>query len=82
MHREPTSRVRTPLRKNWDIAVHKTHAIGSARLTIRAEIINAFDNPAFAGPRPGYGAAGGVFGTIAGVNGFPRTLQLQARVAW
>jgi trimeric autotransporter adhesin len=76
------TRVRTPLRTNWDIAVHKTHPIGSARLTIRAEIINAFDNPAFAGPRPGYGAAGGVFGTIAGVNGFPRTLQLQARVAW
>ena len=75
-------RVRTPVRTNWDIAVHKTHAIGATRLTIRAELINAFDNPAFAGPRPGFGAAGNVFGTIAGVNGFPRTLQVMARVTW
>jgi hypothetical protein len=79
-HADP--RVRTAARKNWDLAVHKTHAIGAARVTVRAELINAFDNPAFAGPRPGFGAAGGVFGTIVGVNGFPRTLQLMARVAW
>ena len=51
---------RTPFRTNWDIAVHKTHAIGAARLTIRAELINAFDNPAFAGPRIGFGAPGNV----------------------
>jgi trimeric autotransporter adhesin len=75
-------RVRTPFRQNWDIAVHKTQPIGATRLTIRAELINAFDNPAFGGPRPGYGAPGAVFGTIIGVLGFPRTLQLQARLAF
>jgi hypothetical protein len=37
---------------------------------------------AFAGPRPVFGAPGSVFGTIDGVNGFPRTLQLMAKVAW
>jgi len=75
------SRVRTPLRQNWDIAVHKTQTIRHARVTIRAEVINALDNPAFAGPRVAHGAAG-VFGTIVTVWGFPRTLQLMARVAW
>ena len=47
-----------------------------------AASVNAFDNPAFGGPRPGYGAPGAVFGTIIGVLGFPRTLQLQARLAF
>jgi hypothetical protein len=37
---------------------------------------------AVAGPRVAYGARGSVFGAIDGVNGFPRTLQLMAKVAW
>src|SRR5262249_47620025 len=74
------ARVRSPFRRNWDIAVHKTHAVGSARLTLRAEVINLFDDPAFFGPRVGQGL--GVFGQITGVGGFPRTLQLMARMSW
>ena len=31
------TRVRTPLRTNWDLAVHKALSLGFARLTIRAE---------------------------------------------
>ena len=76
------ARVRTPLRTNWDIALHKTHAISAVRVTVRIEVINVFDDPAFAGPRPAFGAPGSVFGTIDGVNGFPRTLQLMAKIAW
>jgi hypothetical protein len=76
------ARVRTPLRTNWDVALHKTHAIGATRLTVRVEVINVFDDPAFAGPRVAFGAPGSVFGAIDGVNGFPRTLQLMAKVAW
>jgi hypothetical protein len=71
---------RTPIRKNWDIALQKTHALGGSRVTLRAELINAFDDPAFFGPRPNVGLA--TFGQIPGVGGFPRTLQLSARVAW
>jgi hypothetical protein len=73
-------RVRTPIRKNWDIALQNTHAIGGSRVTLRAELINVFDDPAFFGPRVGYGTT--TFGQLAGVGGFPRTLQLSARVAW
>jgi trimeric autotransporter adhesin len=71
---------RTPIRKNWDIALQKTHAVGVSRVTLRAELINAFDDPAFFGPRPAFGL--GTFGQIPGVGGFPRTLQLSARIAW
>lgn len=77
-HTDP--RVRSPFRRNWDVALEKVHPIGATRLIIRVEVINLFDDPAFAGPQPPYGSP--VFGQIASVNGFPRTLQLMARVAW
>ena len=68
------------MRKNWDIALQKTHAVGASRVTLRAELINVFDDPAFFGPRVGFGLT--TFGQLVGVNGFPRTLQLSARLAW
>jgi hypothetical protein len=43
-------------------------------------VINVFDTPSFGGPRGGFGQA--VFGQILTVNGFPRTVQLMARIAW
>ena len=39
-------RIRTPLRTNWDIAWQKTQTLHATRITIRAEVINAFDDPA------------------------------------
>ena len=74
------ARARTPMRKNWDIALQKTHAVGGSRVTLRAELINVFDDPAFLGPRVGYGLT--TFGQLTTVGGFPRTLQLSARIAW
>src|SRR5262249_14111183 len=73
-------RVRTPLRTNWDVAFHKTQPIGAARVSLRVEIINLFDDPAFGGPRVGQGLP--VFGQIVGVSGFPRTVQLTAKLSW
>jgi hypothetical protein len=73
-------RVRTPFRTNWDLAIQKTQVLGRSRLTLRAEIINVFDDAAFVGPRSVFGVAN--FGQLFAVGGFPRTLQLQARVAW
>ena len=73
-------RVRTPIRKNWDIALQKTHALGGSRITLRAELINLFDDPAFFGPRVVHGLT--TFGQLGAVGGFPRTLQLSARIAW
>jgi hypothetical protein len=41
---------RTPGRANWDVAVHKTIGLARARLTLRADVINLFDDPGFFGP--------------------------------
>lgn len=45
------SRVRTPARKNWDIAFQKTGRAGAGSLTFRFEIINLFDTPSSPGRR-------------------------------
>ena len=41
---------RTPGRANWDLAVHKTIGVARARLVLRADVINLFDDPGFFGP--------------------------------
>jgi hypothetical protein len=77
-HADPTAR--TPGRTNWDVALQKTLVLVRARLTLRAELLNALDNPAFFGPLITFGPSN--FGQIRRDGGFPRTLQLMARLAW
>ena len=74
------ARVRGPSNKNRDLAIQKAQRIGGGSLTIRAEIINVFDDPNLLGPNTVFGSVD--FGRITGVGGFPRTLQLMARFAW
>jgi trimeric autotransporter adhesin len=73
-------RARTPGRRNWDVALQKSVPLARARLTIRAEVLNALDDPAFFGPRIRFGAQN--FGELFRDGGFPRTLQFMARLAW
>ncbi|HEY3136868.1 MAG TPA: TonB-dependent receptor [Blastocatellia bacterium] len=74
-------RVRTPFKKNWDIAFQKTQSIGERKSVMaRAEMINIFDNPNFIGPSTSLGS--GNFGKITAVGGFPRMLQLTFRFAF
>jgi hypothetical protein len=73
-------RARTPGRRNWDVALQKTVALVRTRLTIRAEVLNVFDDPAFFGPRIMFGPQN--FGQLFRDGGFPRTLQFMARLAW
>jgi trimeric autotransporter adhesin len=77
-HADP--RARTPGRRNWDVALQKSVPLARARLTIRAEVLNALDDPAFFGPRIRFGAQN--FGELFRDGGFPRTLQFMARLAW
>ncbi|MGH9386344.1 MAG: hypothetical protein ACRD2N_18875 [Vicinamibacterales bacterium] len=77
-HSDP--KARTTGRSNWDVALQKTVAWARARLTIRAEVLNVFDSPAFFGPRITFGPQN--FGQLFRDGGFPRTLQLMARLAW
>ena len=77
-HADPNAR--TPGRRNWDVGLQKTVALASARLALRAEVLNVFDNPAFFGPLITFGPTN--FGQIRRDGGFPRTLQLMAKLAW
>jgi hypothetical protein len=72
------TRVRTPSRRQTDIALLKTQRVGGKRtLTVRAEVINLFNDPNFHSPATAFGRAD--FGRITNVGGFPRLLQLMAQ---
>lgn len=72
---------RTPLKTTWDVALSKTFPIARARLMLRAEVFNVFDQAVFFSPLVLFGNNPG-FGQIGRDGGFPRTLQLTARMAW
>jgi hypothetical protein len=75
------SRVRTPFKKNWDLAVQKALRVaGDKRLMIRAALINAFDDSNFLGPAAVFGRAD--FSRVTDFGGFPRLLQFTARFAF
>jgi hypothetical protein len=78
-HADPNAR--TPLRTTWDAALSKTLPVGRTRLTLRAEVFNVFDQPVFFSPLILFGG-NQTFGQIGRDGGFPRTLQLMARMAW
>src|SRR5262245_21363866 len=73
------TRARTPFKKNWDIAFQKNQRLSERfTLQLRAEIINAFNDPNFLGPATRFGRFD--FGQITQGGGFPRLLQWMARV--
>jgi hypothetical protein len=73
-------RARTPGRRLVDVAVDRAFRMTKGVLTLRAEIINALNARDFRGPNNQWGSA--TFGEIRSDSGFPRTLQLRARVTW
>lgn len=73
-------RVRSPFRKNWDLAFQKSATAGAVRTSFRLEIINVFDTPDFDGPVTGFGTRN--FGKITNVLGFARTFQFTLRFDW
>ena len=74
------TRIRSPFKKNWDIAVQKAQRLGGATIMVRLEVINAFDNPNFRGPSTAFGLA--TFGRVTEVGGFPRMVQMLFKVNW
>jgi hypothetical protein len=86
------TRMRAPMKRNWDIAFQKTQKIGEGKsIMARAEMINIFDNPNFLGPNTSWlPLPAGLdprdstysFGKITGVGGFPRMLQFTVRFAF
>ncbi len=73
------TRVRTPFKKNWDIAFQKNQRLTERfNLQLRAELINALNDPNLLGPVVLFGRSD--FGLVNQVGGFPRLLQVMARV--
>lgn len=73
-------RVRTPVRRLWDLAVQKSQRVGGRTISVRAEIINLFNFADLRGPSLAFGDAS--FGQIREAAGFPRMLQASVQVAW
>ena len=76
-----TDLVRTPALLNWDVSLEKATRIGGdLDLLLRFEFINLFNQVNWRGPRTVLGLEN--FGSIAGTRGFPRTLQLMAKITF
>jgi hypothetical protein len=75
------SRVRTPVRTNYDVALSKeTPVVGRIRAAIRLELLNATNSPKFVGPETRVGAGG--FGALTQQAGLMRLTQLMVRFTW
>ncbi|MGC4080610.1 MAG: hypothetical protein QM736_00455 [Vicinamibacterales bacterium] len=74
------SDLRTPGQRNTDVSVQKAVALHHARVLLRADVLNLFDDPLFSGPVSTFGTSN--FGQITTVNGFARSVQFQARVSF
>lgn len=72
--------LRTPGQKNTDLSIQKSQRVYGTTVSLRADVLNLFDDPLFSGPVTTYGTSN--FGQITTVNGFARAVQFQARVGW
>jgi hypothetical protein len=73
-------RIRTPARHNWNVAVQKLERVAAATLTLRAEVINVFNNADLGGPVITFGQT--TFGRIFNSGNVARTVQLMFRVGF
>lgn len=71
---------RGPGQRTTDLAVSKTVFLGTKSLSVRADVLNLFDDPLFTGPVTTFGTS--TFGTITSVGGFARSVQFQVRLNW
>ena len=72
--------LRTPGQRNVDLSVQKSQRIGGSTVSLRADVLNLFDNPLFTTLQSQFGTP--TFGQLTAVGGYARSVQFQARVAW
>jgi len=78
---QTTDMARSPRYFNWDLSLEKTTTLyEDLNLMLRFEMINAFNQPNWNGPRTRFGA--GNWGQITSTGGFPRTIQFMAKVTF
>ena len=73
-------RVRTPPRRNVDLALQRLLPLTGRTVSVRAELINVFNFVDYLGPDIAFGNA--TFGQIRSAAGFPRMLQLSLQAKW
>jgi trimeric autotransporter adhesin len=71
---------RGPGQRTTDVAIHKTQRVGGKTVSMRADVLNLFDDPLFNGPVTAFGTTD--FGRVTGVGGFARSMQFQVRLGF
>jgi len=72
--------LRTPGQRNVDLSIQKAHAFGTRSISVRADVMNLFDNPLFTTLQSQFGTP--TFGQLTAVGGYARSVQFQARFGW
>ena len=63
-----------------DLNIQKMQRVGGKIITVRADLLNLFDDPLLLGPVSTFGTLN--FGQVQGTGGFARSLQFHVRVGW
>lgn len=72
--------LRTPGQRNVDLSIQKSQRIGRPTISLRADVLNLFDNPLFTTLQSQFGTP--TFGQLTAVGGYARSVQFQVRVGW
>jgi len=72
--------LRTPGQRNVDLSVQKMQTVGGRSISVRADVLNLFDNPLFTTLQSQFGTP--TFGQLTAVGGYARSIQFQVRLGW
>jgi hypothetical protein len=72
--------LRTPGQRNVDLSIQKMQTIATRTISIRADVLNLFDNPLFTTLQSQFGTP--TFGQLTAVGGYARSVQFQVRFGW
>ena len=71
------SSLRTPGQRNVDLSIQKSHSFSGRTVSVRADVLNVFDDPLFTSLQTQFGTT--TFGQLTQVGGFARSAQFQVR---
>ena len=72
--------LRTPGQRNVDLSIQKAQTFGGKTISVRADVLNLFDNPLFTTLQSQFGTP--TFGQLTAVGGYARSVQFQVRVGF
>jgi hypothetical protein len=72
--------LRTPGQENVDLSIQKSQTISGRTISVRADVLNLFDNPLFTTLGSQFGTP--TFGQLTAVGGYARSIQFQFRLGF